>query len=157
MHEGNRVFHLRPDTGVLESGNLAAAHSRFQVVGKPTLVATLPRDKWRPLLAEFMAARKQVTEKSGGEWKEREGKSRWAKREKSRWAKREKSWVNRCCEVLNEWDEQKGSAEDGGWFEVWSADVNTPQTAAVVDHKIVGAGVDVQYVCGLPKCSPSTY
>lgn len=141
MHEGNRVFHLRPDTGVLESGNLAAAHSGFEVVGKPTLVATLPREKWRPLLAQFMSARDQITENSGGAWK--------GKEKKSRWAKREKSWVDRCCEVLKEWGEQKGSVEDGGWFEVWSADVTTPQVAAVVDQKIAGAGVDVQFVSGL--------
>jgi len=140
MHEGNRVFHLRPDTGVLESGNLAAAHSGFHVVGKPKLIATLPREKWRPLLAEFMSAREHVTEKSGGAWK--------AKEKKTRLAKREKSWVNRCSEVLKDWGEQKGSVEEGGWFEVWSADVITPQATAVVDQKIAGAGVDVQFVRG---------
>ncbi|KAI5810572.1 hypothetical protein BZA77DRAFT_169356 [Pyronema omphalodes] len=60
---GNRVFWLRPDDGVLASGNIAGGCPRFKVVKTPELVGVIGADKWKWMLSKFKETRDQVVPK----------------------------------------------------------------------------------------------
>jgi hypothetical protein len=128
--DGNRVFHLRPDDRMLESGNVGALYEGFEL-SRPQLVATLPKGKWKEWLRMLMEVRGETLA----------GDNKW-------WRTMESIWVEKCVEKLKSWkrEDEKGSPEDGGWFEVWSVMVQTPHLTAVVSDKDFHSNTAVELV-----------
>jgi hypothetical protein len=128
--DGNRVFHLRSDNQVLESGNIGALYEDFELK-RPKLLATLPKEKWKEFLRMLMEARRETLAVD----------KKW-------WQSMESLWVENCVNELNRWkcDDEKGSPEDGGWFEVWSVLVQTPHLAAVVNDTDFHSNTAVEHV-----------
>jgi hypothetical protein len=132
--DGNRVFHLRADNGVLESGNIGALYEEYEL-RRPKLITTLPKARWKELLRMLMAARGETVAPD----------KKW-------WRSMESTWVEKCVAKLKSWkrDDEKGNPEDGGWFEVWSVMVQTPHLAAVVSERDFHSNTAVELV-GLPS------
>lgn len=120
---GNRVFHLRPDTGQLTSGNLAAVHPAvFDIVGEPKLLTTVPRTRWKDVLQLFKRKRDALNEKKEWGW--------------------ERKWVEETCTALEAekcgLDQSEGET---GRFEIWKVEVQTDRLASVVEEHCVGAEI----------------
>ncbi|KAA8911684.1 hypothetical protein FN846DRAFT_935258 [Sphaerosporella brunnea] len=126
--DGNRVFHLRSDNGVLESGNLGAVLDDFEV-RKERLVTVLPKEKWKDLLKLLMDTQKEIDKTEEADRQ---------KKKKTMWWRGgvETKWVQACVKKLEKWklEDEKGSPEDGGWFEVWFIMMQTPHLNSVLSE-----------------------
>lgn len=124
-NDGNRIFHLRPDTGVLASGNIGAAvDGGVYFVGTPRLVAKVPTRMWKVMLGIFKSVRAEIVETFPP------AKEKFWRRPKS-WP--EVEWVRRCAEVMaaaaTAWEDT-----DEDCFEVWSVEAETMVPNVVVSE-----------------------
>lgn len=143
---GNRVFWLRPDDGVLASGNIAGGCPGFKVVQTPQLVGVIGRDKWKWMLGKFKETRDQVV-------------PRLVKKKRGKGInKMELEWVEEAVRVVKEGidgektdekiDEKKCEIEEEpkeGGLEIWRVTVEG-EGGLVHDESWRGVGGDAEMV-----------